>query len=154
MSYVSRYAVRTHSLFADHFKASQGNGPCASVPVERDDIRVLMSTRLDHEVAEKCGEGFELVGWSEFSAKGDCGLGFEARDQAAKVGASLVLFSLWPAKFRAIKHLPDGSIDLAAVLVDPPAALTPKGYFVTKAAFLRLSADSSGRPQPASQTDT
>jgi hypothetical protein len=136
MSYVSPHAIRTHSLFADHFKACPNTGPSPGL-VQRQDIQVLMSTRLDHEVAEKCAQGFELLGWAEFAEKGDCGVGAEASDEAARVGASLVLFSIWPAKFRAIKHLPDGSIDLAAVLADPPAALTPKSYFVLKAAFLR-----------------
>lgn len=147
MSYVSVHAIRTHSLFADHFKASQGIDTSPGL-VQKQDIRVLMSTRLDQEVAQKREEGFELVGSVEFAAKGDCGVAAEASDQAARVGASLVLFSIWPAKFRAIKRLPDGSIDLAAVLADPPAALTPKGYFVLKAAFLRPK-PSGGSPPAA-----
>jgi hypothetical protein len=96
-----------------------------------------MSKQLDHDVATNCEMGFEIVGWAEFYAKGNHGVGAKASEQAASVGASLVLFGLWPAKLRAIKHLPDGSIDLAAVLADPPATLSPKGYFVTKAVFLR-----------------
>lgn len=151
MSYLSRHAVRTHSLFADHFKASKDIGPSGPGVLERGDIRVLRSNRLDQEVATKCAQGFEIAGWAEFAAKGDCGIAAEAADQASRVGACLVLFSFWPAKLRAIKYLPDGSIDLAAVLADPPAALTPKGYFVTKAAFLRPAADSSGLPQPVPQ---
>jgi hypothetical protein len=151
MSYVSRYAIRSHTLFADHFKASQDISPFGPGLVERDDIRVLRSNQLEQEVATKCAQGFEVAGWAEFAAKGDCGIAAEAADQASRVGACLVLFSFWPAKLRAIRYLPDGSIDLAAVLADPPAALTPKGYFVTKAAFLRPGADSSGLPQPPPQ---
>ena len=89
-------------------------------------------------------KGYRRVGSSEFVDRGNrMGVSHDARRQSAAVGASLVLFQFTPAKLRAIRRGIDGTIDMKAVRADPPAGLSPRGYYVTKAVFL-LS------PQPLS----
>lgn len=129
--------IVSHSLFAEHFRANSDIGPDSAHSVQADEVQVLMSKDLDSDIKEWQEKELELIGRAEFAGKGNHGVGVEACAQAVRVGATLVLFSLWPAKFRAIKHLADGSIDMAAVLADPPAYLSPKGYFVLKAVFMR-----------------
>ena len=98
-----------------------------------------MARDLEGETSEYCERGHEVVGWCEFVGKGFMGVGAEARHQAAQVGATVVLFGLWLAKLRAVKYRDDGSIDLASVVADPPAGLSPKGQYVLRAAFLRFN---------------
>jgi hypothetical protein len=78
---------------------------------------------------------------SEFVDRGNrMGVSHDARLQAAAIGASLVWFSSTPAKLRAIKRRRNGTINMASVLADPPASLSPRGYYVVRAVFLaRLS---------------
>lgn len=141
--------IRTHNLFAENFKAIPGiRFAPASLEVHRE-VQVLMARELDQEVQENCNSGYSVVGWAEFVGKNDLGVGAEAREQAGRVGATMVLFKLWPAKLRAVRYLPDGSIDLASVLADPPANLSPKGYSVVKAAFLGPNPSFNGTPLAA-----
>jgi hypothetical protein len=57
--------------------------------------------------------------------------------QARRVGATVVLYNLWPVKLKAVKRLPDQSIKLASLLADPPKKLRPDGFYVVKAIFLK-----------------
>jgi hypothetical protein len=50
--------------------------------------------------------------------------------------AAMVLFRPTPSKLRAAKNKPDGTIDIAAVLADPPASMSPRGYYVAQSVFL------------------
>ena len=102
-----------------------------------------MSKNLPQDAEEWRRQGFETIGFSEFAAKGNLGVRQEVIAQAMTVGASVVLFRIWPAKFRSIKYLPNGLIDMDGVLADPPRSRTPSGYYVIKAIFLR-----SRRGQP------
>lgn len=47
-----------------------------------------------------------------------------------------MLYNLWPARLKAVKRLPDESIELASLLADPPKMLRPNGFYVVKAIFL------------------
>jgi len=128
--------IVSHSLFSEHYKpAPDGDGSANAV--QADNVQVRMSRNLDGDLSAWREKGLKPIGEAEFVAKGDHGVAEEARAQAARVGANLVLFSIWPTKLRAVKHKPDGSIDIAGVLSDPAASLSPKGYFVMKAIFLR-----------------
>ncbi len=129
--------IVTHSLFAETFRPSPGFSVRREAADSIPEAQVQMARDLDSEVSEYREQGHEVVGWCEFVGKGFLGVGAEARDQAKQVGATVVLFGLWPAKLRAVKYREDGSIDLAAVAADPPAALSPKGHYVIRAAFLR-----------------
>jgi len=129
--------IATHSLFSESYRATPGVAVERPASTSTQDVQVLMARDLDREVSEQCDGGFEVIGQCEFVAKGFIGVGAEARMQAEQVGATVVLFSLWPAKLRAVKRLGDGSIDLAAVIADPPASMSPKGHYVLRAAFLR-----------------
>ncbi|MES2944859.1 MAG: hypothetical protein V4772_18485 [Pseudomonadota bacterium] len=129
--------IVTHSRFAETFRPSLGVSLLVASAESVPEAQVQMARDLDSEVSEYRKEGHEIVGWCEFVGKGFLGVGAEARDLARQVGATIVLFGLWPAKLRAVKYSEDGSIDLAAVVADPPASLSPKGHYVVRAAFLR-----------------
>ena len=130
--------IVTHNLFAEHFIA-QAVAPDASKSpkVTAGEAQVLMSKNLDQECEEWQSKQYVRLGTAEFVAKGNYGVGAEARAQAGVCGATLVLFSLVPAKLRAVKREPNGGINLAAVLADPPASLSPRGHYVVRAVFMR-----------------
>ncbi|MEO8023320.1 hypothetical protein [Polaromonas sp.] len=129
--------IITHSLFAETFRPTPGLSVLGANAISIPDVQVQMARDLDSEVSEYLERDQEVVGWCEFVGKGFLGVGEEARAQAKQVGATMVLFSLWPAKLRAVKYRENGSIDLGSVVADPPAALSPKGHYVLRAAFLR-----------------
>jgi hypothetical protein len=129
--------IVTHSLFAETFRPLLDVSARGAAVDSLPEARIQMARDLDSEVSEFREHGHEVVGWCEFVAKGFLGVGAEARDQAKQIGATVVLFGLWPAKLRAVKYREDGSIDLAAVAADPPAAPSPRGHFVIRAVFLR-----------------
>jgi hypothetical protein len=75
--------------------------------------------------------GFIKLGQSEVVSKNDdMGVSDGLSYTAAAVGASLVVFQITPAKLRAIRRNPDGSIDMDAVRADSPRSFNPSGYSV------------------------
>jgi hypothetical protein len=129
--------IETHTNFSDHYVAvapTVTSRPLVRVPVEN--IQVLMCADLDAEVEKYRSTGLYPVGTAQFVGKGNQGIGQEAREQAAVVGAALVLFSLVPCKLRAIRKTADGRIDMDAVRADPPASLSPHGHSVLTSVFL------------------
>lgn len=131
--------IVTHSLFAEHFRPTPGVSARRATADSIGEAQVLMASDLEGEISEYCQRGHEVVGWCEFIGKGSMGVGAEARCQAMQVGATVVLFGIWPAKLRAVKYREDGSIDLTSVVADPPAGMSPKGHYVLRAAFLRFN---------------
>jgi hypothetical protein len=101
-----------------------------------NDVKVLMSRDLQRDLGEWASKGYVPIGGAEFVARGSQGIGQEARAQADAVGASVVLFTLLPAKLKSIRRKSDGSIDLSSVMAYPPAYLSPRGYYVVTALFL------------------
>ena len=131
-------SVVIHSLFSESYVAVPGTKrPELDEIISLDDVLVVMSKDLQNDVSAWEEKHFERIGMAEFAAKGDCGVGAEARVQAQSVGATLVLFSIWPVKLKSIRKAADGSIDIASVVANPPAGLSPRGYYVLKAEFLR-----------------
>ena len=150
--------IETHTNFPDHYVAVTTNVPSgALVRAPLEDIQVLMSADLDVEVEKYRGAGLYPVGTAQFVGKGNHGIGLEAREQAAIVGAALVLFSLVPCKLRAIRKTTDGRIDMDAVRADPPAGFSPRGHSVLSSVFLARFAErgpthhSSGPPSAAAE---
>ena len=133
--------IESHTKFADNYVPRLNSPKAGSVPVDAQAIQVLMCADLDAEVAKYSNQGFFQLGSAQFVGKGNEGVGREARDQAARVGAALVLFTLVPCKLRAVRKAPNGQIDMQAVRADPPAGLSPRGYSVLTAAFLARGID-------------
>ena len=133
--------VESHTHFADNYVTIPVAPAARPARVRSEVIQVLMCTDLDAEVAKYSAQGFFPIGSAQFVGKGNQGVGREARDQAARVGAALVLFTLVPCKLRAIRKTADGQIDMRAVRADPPAGLSPKGYSVLTATFLAKQAE-------------
>jgi hypothetical protein len=133
--------VETHTHFADNYLPIVAASPSERQPaVPIDQIEVFMSNKLDSEVAEYEKKGFRTIGTAAFVGRGNQGVGLEARTQAHAVGAALVLFSLTPAKLKTIQRNHQGQIDFDAVLADPPAGFSPRGYSVLRAFFLAKAA--------------
>lgn len=128
--------IETHDLFAQHFQHLGHSVSVSSTPTDASLVRVEMSRDLEADVEKMKSEGFVPMGKAEFVGRGNLGLGHEARTQAARVGAAAVLFRLTPAKLKAIRKTQDGAIDLSAVLANPPASLSPRGYYVVQSVFL------------------
>ncbi|WP_140637452.1 hypothetical protein [Methylibium rhizosphaerae] len=133
--------IETHTNFADHYVAESAASRAAIVPVNAEAVQVLICKDLKAEVAKYVGQGFVQVGHAQFVGKGNQGVGREAREQAAEVGASIVLFTLVPCKLRAVRKAADGQIDMPAVLADPPSGFSPKGHSVLTSAFLAKRAE-------------
>jgi len=131
-------SIVSHTLFSENYLAGPATqSDSLNQAVSLDDIQVLISNDLQSDMRAWEEKHFERIDAVEFVAKGSHGVGAEARTQAQSVGATLVLFSLWPAKLRSIRKAADGSIDIASVIADPPAGLSPRGYYVLQAVFLR-----------------
>ena len=129
--------IESHDLFEKHYVCLAHpvlKGQIATV--EADKVKVQLSRDLSTDLESMKNEGLFPVGTAEFLGRGNMGVGLEARTQAAKEGASVVLFRLIPAKLKAIRRSLDGAIDLEAVLADPPASMSPRGYFVVQSFFL------------------
>ncbi|MCD2515784.1 hypothetical protein LQ564_05585 [Massilia sp. G4R7] len=109
----------------------------ASLPAEYE-IRVEMCSDPDQASKSWIETGFTVIGRVDTVLRGD-GEPPErpAVMQARQVGATAVLYNLWPVKLKAIKRLPDQSIELASILADPPKKLRQDGFYVVKAIFLR-----------------
>jgi hypothetical protein len=124
--------------FAEHYvPIASGAGPQPSSLIPEDIVQVRYSQDLAAEVKKSEKQGYRRMGSSEFVDRGNrMGVSNDARLHAAAIGASLVLFSSIPAKLRAIKRRRNGTIDISSVLADPPAAPSPRGYYVVQAAFL------------------
>lgn len=129
--------IEPHDLYEQHYVSLVASEPRPTASsVDADNVELHMSNDLRADLDRRRDSGFIPIGISEFVGRGSMGVGFEARTQAAKVGASLVLFRLTPAKLRAVRRSPDGAIDMEAVLADPPAYMSHRGYFVVQAYFL------------------
>ena len=128
--------IETHTKFADHYVANCATTNASSAIANGDAIQVLICTDLKAEVGKYSSQGFIQVGHAQFVGKGNLGVHREAREQAVKVGASVVLFTLVPCKLRAIRKDPSGEIDMQAVLDDPPSRISPTGHSVLTSAFL------------------
>jgi hypothetical protein len=128
--------IVTHDLFAQHFQPLSHRGSVAITPADAGLVQVQTSRDLDADVEKMKSEGFVPVGTAEFVARGSLGLGREAGTEAVRVGATAVVFRLVPAKLGAIRKTQDGAIDLKAVLADPSASLSPRGYYVVQSVFL------------------
>jgi len=129
--------IESHDLYAQHYvPLAPPQLEARTTSVDVDKVEVQMSRDLPAELGRRKSAGFLPIGTAEFVGRGSMGVGLEARTQAAKVGASLVLFRLTPAKVKAIRRNPDGTIDLESVLADPPASMSPRGYFVVQSYFL------------------
>lgn len=133
--------IEPHTNFSDHYVAVAKTTSRTLLRVPQEDVHVLMCADLDAEVERYRSTGLHPVGTAQFVGKGNQGVGQEAREQAAIVGASVVLFSLVPCKLRAIRKAADGRIDMNAVRADPPASLSPRGHSVLSSVFLARSAE-------------
>ena len=129
--------IEPHDLYEQHYVSLVASEPRpTALSVDVDKVELQMSKDLPADLDRRRNSGFIPIGTSEFVGRGNMGVGIEARTQAARVGASLVVFRLTPAKLRAIRRDPDGAIDMESVLADPPAYMSPRGYFVLQSYFL------------------
>lgn len=128
--------IESHSLYEETYVPLVASAPKGSLVVDAHNVEVRSSPNLPAETEQRIANGFTLIGTAEFVGRGNLGVGQEARIQAAKVGAATVLVRVTPAKLKAIQKRADGTIDMQSVLADPPAYLSPKGYFVVQANFL------------------
>jgi len=128
--------IETHTHFNDNYMATATAPKTSATRVPVDAIQVLMCTDLEAEVSKYASQGFFPIGSAQFVGKGNHGVSREAREQAAKVGAALVLFTLVPCKLRALRKTIDGKLDMQAVRADPPLGFSPKGYSVLTSTFL------------------
>jgi hypothetical protein len=133
--------IESHMHFAENYVPSSAAPDLVVAPVDAEAVQVLMSADLQAEVAKYLSQGFVQIGSAQFVGRGNQGVGREARAQAAKVGAAVVLFTLVPCKLRAVRKGADGQIDIQALQADPPAGLSPKGYSVLTSAFLAKRAE-------------
>ena len=100
-------------------------------------VEVLWSAVLEDELTKWKKAGFAILGLADVLAKANAPLPHEAlEEQARSVGASLVLFCIWPAKLRSVQREKNGEIDLWRVVSDPPASFSPRSYSVARAMFL------------------
>lgn len=133
--------IETHTHFAENYVASAAALNLAVAPMDAHAVQVLMCADLQMEVDKYSSQGYVQLGSAQFVGRGNQGVGQEARAQAAKVGATLVLFTLVPCKLRAVRKAPNGQIDMQAVRADPPAGFSPTGYSVLTSAFLAKPAE-------------
>ena len=124
--------------FAEHYVPAEGSRPSRAMgQAQPESIEVRHCIDLEGDLAGLKCEGFQVLGTSEFVERGNrMGISHYARLHASSVGASLVLFQFLPAKLRAVRYLSNGTIDISSVREDPPASLSPRGYFVARSAFL------------------
>ncbi|WP_296952478.1 hypothetical protein [uncultured Massilia sp.] len=135
----SQQAAHENAYMEHDFRYNETEASPATVPPSADhEIRIDMTSDPDRASKDWISKGFKIIGWVDAVCRGD-GEPPErpAIARAKQVGATAVLYNLWPAKLRAIKRLPDKSIDLASLLADPPKKLRPNGFYVVKAIFLR-----------------
>ena len=100
-------------------------------------VQVRFSPTLDADLAKWQRTGYSCIGLSDVVSKaGTQALRQQLEDQALRVGARVVLFCIWPAKLKAVRRGIDGTIDLEAVVADPPAAFSSRSYAVARALFL------------------
>jgi hypothetical protein len=124
--------------FSTHFIASRRNA------ARRAELRsaatrpeIVVSFDLDADLAKWRRRGYFSIGFSDVLGKaGELGFSNKLEDQAARVGAQVILFCTWPAKLRVVERLPTGEIDLDALAADQPSSFSPKSYAVTRAFFL------------------
>jgi hypothetical protein len=132
--------IETHTHFAENYVQSSTGSKVATAPVDAEAVQVLLCADLQAEVAKYLNQGFVQLGSAQFVGRGNQGVSREARAQAAKVGATVVLFTLVPCKLRAVRKTADGHIDMQALRADPPVGFSPKGYSVLTSAFLATCA--------------
>ena len=126
-----------HNPFSENYIAdSDVSNKSQELVTLKNDIKVLISRNLDREIELWMNKGFFRLGSAEFVAKGSQSVGAPAREQASLVGATVVVFNTIPAKLKSIIKNEDGSINIPAVIADPPISKSPRGYYVVKAVFL------------------
>ena len=134
-----RENARQNVYMRNSFRYEEGEAQPASVPLSANcEIVLKMCSDPDQASEDWIRKGFKVIGRVDAVLRGD-GEPPErpAVAQARQVGATVVLYNLWPAKLTAIKRLANESIDLASLLADPPKRLRSDGSYVVKAIFLR-----------------
>ncbi|MQA23658.1 hypothetical protein [Rugamonas rivuli] len=131
--------MRTNNLgsnpFAMHYVAS-----CYAIASLNENVvdARYIHYRMDIEVKVRNLEddGYISLGRSEYVEQGSrMGVSNDAREQAAAIGASIVLFQFTPIKLESIRRLADGSIDIESARTAPSTTPTELGYYLTKAIF-------------------
>lgn len=131
--------------FAEHYLPKVRVKRSSALASVSNEIAVLFSATLDADLAKWKRKGYSCLGLSDVLSKaGAQGVSPQLNEQAGRVGASVVLFCAWPAKVRSVRRGSTGEIDLEAVVADPPATFSPRGYAVTRALFLAKSAGKRG----------
>jgi hypothetical protein len=134
-----RDTARQNDYMKDSFRYEESGTQFTSAPLSTDcEIMLEMCTDPDQASRDWICKGFKVIGRVDAVLRGD-GEPPErpAVAQARQVGATVVLYNLWPAKLKAVKRRPDESIDLATLLADPPTRIRSNGSYVVKAVFLR-----------------
>ncbi len=127
--------VTARNEFNEHYVARRSRRPLA-IPHDSY-IEVLWSTVLEDDLEQRKAAGFAILGLADVISKANAPLAEEKMaEQARSVGASLVLFCIWPAKLKSIRREKNGEIDLWGVVNDPPASFSPRSYSVVRAVFL------------------
>ncbi len=134
-----REAAHETDYMEQDFQYNKTEASPAIIPLSADhDVRLEMASDPDEASKDWVSKGFKIIGWVDAVRRAYVELpDRQAIARAKQVGATVVLYNMWPAKLRAIKRLPDESIDLASLLADPPKKLRPDGFSVLKAVFLR-----------------
>jgi hypothetical protein len=127
------------SSFERHFRLERTELPGNEMtPLLDSDVRTELCDDLDQECITWIKQGFQIIGRVDVSDRGNSQSPLTpAIALARRIGATVILFKLWPAKLRAIKRLDDDSIDLVPLLADPPSRIRPGGFYVIKTAFLK-----------------
>ena len=128
--------IESHDLFAKHYVPMAQAHLEVGRALDAETVQVQPSRDLSADLWRLKATGLLPIGSAEFVGRGSMGMGFEARKQAAAIGASVVLFRLTPAKIKTIRRGPDGAIDLEPVLADPPASMSSRSYYVVQSFFL------------------
>lgn len=130
-------AAPSPNPFHEHYVATSRRRQRALDPTDPQPVSVRFSPTLEADLEKSKKSGYVCLGFADTVSKaGEKGLSKTLEEQAVRVGAQLVLFCVWPTKLRSVRRDEYGEIDLDAVLGDPPASFSSKGYAVTRAFFL------------------
>jgi len=102
--------IESHDLFAKHYVPMAQAHLEVGRALDAETVQVQPSRDLSADLWRLKATGLLPIGSAEFVGRGSMGMGFEARKQAAAIGASVVLFRLTPAKIKTIRRGPDGAI--------------------------------------------
>ncbi len=131
-------AAPSPNPFEEHYVAtSRRRRQALDLANHSQPVSVRFSPTLEADLVKSEKSGYVCLGLADIVSKADeMGLSKQLEEQAVRVGAQLVLFCVWPTKLRSVRRDERGEIDLEAVVADPPASFSPKGYAVTRAFFL------------------